>query len=85
MSGKTKAVTDELVEQCKVELKKQGIRGENGRRLQAIISAKGFGITAVAKIYNISRRTLFRWIAAFKEKGCAGFDAAPGRGRPARI
>jgi transposase len=28
---------------------------------------------------------LFRWIAAFKEKGCAGFDAAPGRGRPARI
>jgi hypothetical protein len=43
MSRVTKAIDEELVASCKAELKRQGIRGENGRRLQAIISAKEHG------------------------------------------
>ncbi len=39
MAGKSKAIGEELYNQCKLELKKYGIRGEIGRRLQAIISA----------------------------------------------
>jgi len=85
MSRKTQAISDELVEQCKQELKRQGIRGEAGRRLQAILSEKEHGILAVSKIYNISRETLMRWIRKFKAGGSKGFEVAPGRGRPSTL
>ena len=81
MSRVTKAISDAMVEACKAELKEQGIRGENGRRLQAIISAKEHGISEVAKIYNISRETLMRWISKFKQGGSKFFAVAAGRGR----
>jgi transposase len=81
----TKAISDELLEKCKVELKKQGIRGENGRRLQAIISAKEHGITAVAKIYNTTRKTIARWITKFENNGCDAFKVAPGRGGKTKL
>ncbi|MGL9688177.1 MAG: helix-turn-helix domain-containing protein [Wolbachia sp.] len=80
MVGKSKAIGEELYNQCKLELKKYGIRGEIGRRLQAIISAKEYGISKVAKIYIITRTTLMKWIAKFKEKGVIGFAIQPGRG-----
>lgn len=81
MSRKTQAISEEMVAKCKAELKKQGIRGENGRRLQAIISAKEHGILQVAKVYNISRETLMRWIRKFAEGGSEAFAVASGRGR----
>jgi len=81
----TKAVDDQLVRLCKDELEKQGIRGENGRRLQAIISAKEHGIKRVAAIYNISRETLMRWISKFKSGGSSNFAVAKGRGRPNKL
>ena len=67
-------------QRCREELKNQGIRGEIGRRLQALISAHEHGITVVARVYGISRETLMRWIRAFQQSGCAGFAVAPGRG-----
>lgn len=82
---RTKAIDEELVKLCKMELKKQGIRGENGRRLQAIISAKEHGIKRVAEIYNISRETLMRWINKFKNGGSGSFVVAKGRGRPSKL
>ena len=82
---KTKAVDDQLVELCRHELERQGIRGENGRRLQAIISAKEHGIKQVALIYNISRETLMRWINKFKNGGSVSFAVAKGRGRPNKL
>jgi transposase len=85
MSRKTKAISDELLTLCKAELKKQGIRGENGRRLQAIISAKTYGISEVAKIYNISRETLMRWISKVKSGGVKNFAVGGGRGRRAKL
>lgn len=85
MSRKTKAISEELLKACKEELKKQGRRGENGRRMQAIISAHEHGIKQVAKIYNISRETLMRWIKKFKQGGSKEFKVAPGRGRRSKL
>ncbi|WMT84051.1 helix-turn-helix domain-containing protein [Wolbachia endosymbiont of Listronotus oregonensis] len=80
MSRTTKAITEEMVAACKAELKKYGIRGEIGRRLQAIISGKKYGISQVSKIYNISRETLMRWIRKFKHGGSKAFAVQAGRG-----
>ena len=80
MVGKSKAIGEELYNECKLELKKHGIRGEIGRRLQAIISAKEYGITKVAEIYRITRTTLMKWIERFKEGGVNAFKIRPGRG-----
>lgn len=85
MTRKTKAINDELLSLCQAELKKQGIRGENGRRLQAIISARTHGIKAVAEIYNISRETLMRWIRKFRDGGSSSFSVAKGRGRSSKL
>ena len=85
MAGVSKAISEELLEKCKVALKLEGIRGENARRLQAIISAKEFGISAVARIYNISRETLMSWIKKFREKGVAAFAVAKGRGVKSKL
>ena len=85
MTRKTKAIDDALLSLCQAALKKEGIRGENGRRLQAIISARAHGIKAVAEIYNISRETLMRWIRKFKEGGCASFSVSKGRGRSSKL
>jgi transposase len=85
MARKSEAISEELVLRCKEELKKQGIRGENGRRLQAIISAKVYGIQKVAQVYQISRSTLMRWIAKFEDGGSAGFAVGAGRGRRSRL
>ena len=85
MTRKTKAIDDKLLSLCQAELKKQGIRGENGRRLQAIISAREHGIKAVAEIYNISRETLMRWIRKFKDGGSPSFAVAKGRGRSSKL
>lgn len=85
MTRTTKAISDELLVSCKKDLKRLGPRGENGRRLQAIISAKEHGILQVAKIYNISRETLMRWIRKFSESGCEGFSVKSGRGRRAKL
>jgi transposase len=85
MSRVTKAIDDELVALCELELKRQGIRGENGRRLQAIISAKKHGIKQVAQIYDISRETLMRWIRKFKAGGSKAFAVESGRGRPSKL
>ena len=80
MVGKSKAIVEELYNECELELKKHGIRGEIGRRLQAIISAKEYGITKVAQIYRVTRTTLMKWIERFKEGGVNGFKIRPGRG-----
>jgi transposase len=85
MAGVSKAVDDQLVARCKKELKAQGVRGENGRRLQAIISVRKYGITTVAEIFGIARFTLSRWIKDFKERGCSAFSVAKGRGRPPKL
>jgi transposase len=85
MTRKTKAISEELVEACKAELKRLGPSADEGRKLQAIISAQKYGISAVAQIYDISRETMMRWIGKFKKGGSKAFAVEAGRGRPSKL
>ena len=85
MAQKSKAISDNLYEQAKKGLKEAGRDGEAGRRLQAIISAKKHGITAVAKIYSITRATLMSWIRNFEKESLDGLSIKPGRGRKSKM
>lgn len=85
MAQKSKAISDDLYEQAKKNLKEAGREGEAGRRLQAIISAKTYGITAVAKIYSITRTTLMSWIRNFEKESTQGLSIKPGRGRKPKL
>lgn len=85
MARKSNAISDTLYEQAKSSLKKAGRDGEVGRRLQAIISAKTHGITAVAKIYDITRATLMSWIRSFEKESVGGLRIKPGRGRKSKM
>lgn len=81
----SKAISEDLCKKAKESLKKVGRDGEIGRRLQAIISSKTYGITAVAKIYNISRTTLMNWIRKFEKESIQGLTIKPGRGPKSKI
>ena len=85
MARKSNAISDDLYKQAKKSLKKAGRDGDVGRRLQAIISAKQHGITAVAKICNITRATLMSWIRNFEKESMQGLSIKPGRGRKGSV
>jgi transposase len=85
MARKSNAISDSLYAQAKASLKKAGRGGEVGRRLQAIISAKTHGITAVAKIYDITRATLMSWIRNFEKESMEGLSIKAGRGRKSKM
>ncbi len=53
MARKSNAISDDLYDQAKKSLKKAGRDGDVGRRLQAIISAKQHGITAVSRVREV--------------------------------
>lgn len=85
MARKSKAISDALYDQAKKSLKEMGRSGEAGRRLQAIISAKTKGITAVSEIYGITRTTLMSWIRKFEKESTQGLSIKAGRGRKTKI
>jgi transposase len=85
MTRRSKAISDELLEQAKTSLKELGRSGEAGRRLQAIISAKSKGIKAVAEVYGITRMTLMAWISKFQSELEQGLTIKSGRGRKRKI
>jgi len=85
MARKSNAISDSLYVQAKASLKKTGRGGEVGRRLQAIVSAKTHGITAVAKIYDITRATLMSWIRNFEKESTEGLHIKAGRGRKSKM
>jgi hypothetical protein len=55
MAGISKAISDKLYSRVREDLKKSAREGDVSRKLQAIKSAKEYGITLVAKIYGVSR------------------------------
>lgn len=80
MARKSKAISDDLLVKAQKAIKATGKKGEAGRRLQAIISAKTHGIKAVSEIFNITRMTLMSWIRKFEEESIHGLEIKPGRG-----
>jgi transposase len=81
MSGVSKIISKELLEKVELELSKSIKQGDVSRKLQAIKSAKRYGITAVANIFDVSRRSIFQWIKNFASKGIEGLKISSGRGR----
>lgn len=81
MAKTSMAISDKLLEKCKIALKQQGKTGEVSKRLQAIISAKHHNISKVALIFGITRVTLMKWIRDFDKESINGLSVRKGRGR----
>ena len=81
MARVSSAISDALLEKCKITLKKQGKTGEIARRLQAIISAKRHNISKVASVFGVTRVTMMRWIKDFNKESIDGLVVRKGRGR----
>jgi hypothetical protein len=62
MSRKSALLSEELAESAKLELRKMGGNALVARKLEAIIAACSYGITEVAKIYDVTPKTLAFWI-----------------------
>jgi transposase len=72
---------DELLISAQEELKKIDGNALIARKLSAIIAACKYGITEVAKIYDITRKTLLFWIKNFRECKLEHLKAPPNRHR----
>jgi transposase len=81
MSGVTKAINDELYNRVEEALSECSRSSDVSRKLQAIKSAKEYGITHIAKVFNTSRVSIMKWIKDFSEMGVDGLKLKPGRGR----
>ena len=81
MSRKSRYVSDELLESASEELKKLCKDALIARKLEAIIAACKYGISEVAKIYNITHKTLLSWIKNFKATKLDNLKAPPNRHR----
>lgn len=85
MAGVSKKITDDVVRIAENRLKELGKDKYVATKLQAVISAKKYGITKVADVFNISRPTLFSWIKHVKEEHLERLKVAPGRGRKKKL
>ena len=81
MSRKSSYINEELLKEAQSELKKLGKNALIKRKLEAIIAACKYGITEVAKIYDISRTTLLFWIKNFKATKLENLKAPGNRHR----
>ena len=66
MAQTSKLLDQTVVQTAQTALKKMGRHGYVATKLNAVIAAHRHGITAVAKIYGISRTTLTMWIKHVK-------------------
>jgi transposase len=62
-------------------LKKLGKEVLIARKLEAIIAACKYGITEVAKVYDITRTTLLFWVKNFQSTKLENLKAPPNRHR----
>lgn len=74
-------ISEEVCELAKISLKKLGKDTLISRKLEAIIAACKYGITEVAKIYDVTYKTLRLWIKIFKESGIDSLKAPANRHR----
>lgn len=84
MSGISKAISESLFLEAVSALKSIGNGGRAAIKLQAIISAKEYGISLTAKVFGTSRVSLTNWINSFKSEGLQGLELKSGRGRKAK-
>ena len=81
MSRKSALLSEGLAKEAKSELKKFRSDALVCRKLEAIIAACSYGITEVAKVFDITHMTLRSWIKRFSESRIEQLKAPPGRHR----
>jgi transposase len=81
MARRSGYLSDELRELAKSELKKFKGKALIIRKLEAIAAACDYGITEVAKIYDITRKTLLSWVKNFQKSRLEGLKSPPNRHR----
>jgi transposase len=69
---------------CK-ELKSYGNAAKISVKLKAIIAARKHGISKVAEIFGITRKSLMKWINDFKVSGPDQLRVQSGRGRKPKV
>jgi transposase len=85
MSQSSKLLSKEVTEKAKSQLKEIGKSAIISRKLEAVISAGKHGITEVAKIYDITRKTLTSWIKHVKNDSMEKLSAPPERKRKNKL
>jgi transposase len=81
MSGKSKSVSAALFQEAELALKALGKAGEVSRKLQAIMTAKRWGVSLAAQVFCTSRPSIMSWINKFKQDTQSGLELRSGRGR----
>lgn len=81
MSGVTKAISKKVYEEIVKALNESARSGDVSNKLQAIKSAKKFGIKHVAEVFEVSRVSIMSWIKGFADGGVEGLQLKQGRGR----
>jgi transposase len=62
---------------------KDSIKSQNRRRAQAILlSAKGYCIDEIAKLFDVNRNTVSIWINKWEQAGVSGLEDNPRSGHP---
>ena len=67
------------------ELKKHGNMAKISIKLKAIIAAKIHGVSKVSEVFDITRKSLMKWIKDFKNQGSDKLLVQAGRGRKSKI
>ena len=85
MAGVSKLIDESLYERAKDALKLTFKSKDVSHKLQAIKSAKEHGISKVADVFDVTRKTLMSWINRFASYGIDGLKMQEGRGRKTKL
>lgn len=77
----SKMIDDKTYEEACAQLKRYGNTAKISIKLRAIVAAKKHGISNVAAIFDITRKSLMKWINDFKSNGPDKLKLQVGRGR----
>ncbi len=85
MARKQTIITDEIYKKASELIKNTPKNSQVYERLNAIISAKEYGISHVSKILRITSQTLRSWVHKFEEGGILNLENKEKTGRKSNI
>lgn len=85
MGRKTRLLTDEVAALAAEGVAKLGKSGAVAIKLRIICAAHQHGITAVCKVFDVTKATVISWVKTLREESIEGLDVGPGRGRKSKL